>query len=122
MINEDRPTSHAWHIEIQHFAIQEWCKQGDLIMEHLSGLLNPSNDLTKALSWVLHSRHACHSMGHCQIGSLDLTSAASPLLAPSARVESTEAREGVGAQIMGPTLSGTGEVLDTGKDTALGSD
>ena len=55
MINESRPTPRARHIEIQHFAIQEWCKQGDIVMEHLPGIINPSDGLTKALGWVLLS-------------------------------------------------------------------
>ena len=33
-------------------------------MEHIPGVLNASDDLTKPLGWVLHSCHACHIMGH----------------------------------------------------------
>ena len=69
MINESRPTPRARHIEIQHFAIQEWCKQGDIVMEHLPGIINPSDGLTKALGWVLLSRHARRGMGHYRLGS-----------------------------------------------------
>jgi hypothetical protein len=98
MINENRPTTRARHIEIQHFAIQEWREQGDLIMEHIAGTINPSDDLTKALGWILHARHARRSMGHYRIGSLLESSAASQPLVPSARVEGAEAGEGVGAR------------------------
>ena len=98
MINEDRPTPRARHIEIQHFAIQEWRKQKDLIMEHLSGLLNPSDDLTKALGWILHARHARRSMGHYWIDLPALASSDKSLLAPQVRASITEAGEGVGAQ------------------------
>jgi hypothetical protein len=52
------------HVEIQHFAIQEWKANGDIFLEHISGILNPSDDLTAPLGWVLHSRHARHMMGH----------------------------------------------------------
>ena len=69
MINESRPTPRACHIDIQHFAIQEWRNKGDVIMQHLHGILNPSDDLTKPLGWVLHSRHARRSMGHYETGS-----------------------------------------------------
>ena len=69
MINEKCPTPHARHINIQHFAIQEWCEKKDLVMEHFPGILNPTDNLTKALGWVLHARHACCSMGHNKIGS-----------------------------------------------------
>ena len=58
MINEDRPTPCARHIKIQYFAINEWRKKKELVMEHLSGILNPSDDLTKPLGWVLHAQHA----------------------------------------------------------------
>ena len=100
MINEDRPTPRARHIEIQHFAIQEWRKQEDLIMEHVSGTINSSDDLTKALGWVLHARHARRSMGHYRIGSQNSASTDN-LLVPYARAKITEAGEGVGTQFEG---------------------
>ena len=77
MVNESRPTPRARHIEIQHFAIQEWRNKGDVVLRHCPGILNVSDDLTKALGWVLHSRHARRSMGHFKIGSPN-GSAASP--------------------------------------------
>ena len=64
MINESRPTPRAKHIDTQWFAIQEWAKNKDLIMKHISGILNMSDDLTKPLSWVLHERHSRRGMGH----------------------------------------------------------
>ena len=70
MINESRPTPRARHIDIQHFAIQQWRDQGDIIMEHCPGVLNASDDLTKPLGWALHSRQARRGMGHYCIGSL----------------------------------------------------
>ena len=69
MINEFRPTPRARHIDIQYFAIQEWRAAKDIIMKHLSGILNPSDDLTKPLGWILHARHARRGMGHCKLGS-----------------------------------------------------
>ena len=67
MINESRPTPRARHINIQHFAIQEWVQQKDLLMKHIPGVINPSDDLTKPLGWVLHARHARRAMGHYKI-------------------------------------------------------
>ena len=64
MVNESRPTPRARHIEIQHYAIQEWRNAGDIIMKHLPGVVNSSDDMTKALGWVLHGRHARRNMGH----------------------------------------------------------
>ena len=69
MIQEDKPTNRSHHIDVQWFAIQEWRQKGDVIMEHLSGLINPSDGLTKALGWVLHAWHACRGMGHYNLGS-----------------------------------------------------
>ncbi len=54
MINQCKPTTHSCHIDVQFFAIQEWCKQGDILMKHISGILNLANDSTKALGWILH--------------------------------------------------------------------
>ena len=68
MVNESRPTPRARHIEIQHFAIQEWRQKGDIILRHIPGIINPSDDLTKVLGWVLHNRHARRSMGHYKLG------------------------------------------------------
>jgi hypothetical protein len=66
MINEHKPTTRSHHIDIQHFAIQEWHQHGDIIMHHIPGNINPSDQATKALGWTLHSRHAHRSMGHYQ--------------------------------------------------------
>jgi KUP system potassium uptake protein len=64
MINENKPTSRSRHIDIQHFAIQEWQDRGIITMKHIPGILNPSDAQTKALGWTLHSRHVRRSMGH----------------------------------------------------------
>lgn len=59
---------YGWHIEFQYFAIQGWRKQGDIVTEHLSGLLNPSAGHTKALGWVLHALHGHRGMFHFHFG------------------------------------------------------
>jgi hypothetical protein len=64
MINERRPTPRSRHIDIQHFAIQEWRAAGDIEMHHIPGIINPVDQGTKPLGWTLHSRHARRSMGH----------------------------------------------------------
>ena len=64
MINADKPTQRCCHIDIQHFAIQEWCQQLDIVLEHIPGTSNPADDYTKLLGWVLHHRHCRRLMGH----------------------------------------------------------
>ena len=64
MINAQIPTERSRHIMIQYFAIQDWKSQGDIIMRHIPGIINPSDDLTKPLGWVLHARHCRRLMGH----------------------------------------------------------
>ena len=47
MINKNRPTTHARHIEIQNFAIKEWQAKKEVIIRHIPGIMNPSDNLTK---------------------------------------------------------------------------
>ena len=62
------------------------------------GIINPSDGLTKALGWVLLSRHARRGMGHYRLGST--VSAPRPLLPPA-----LGAGEGVGTQISATTVA-----------------
>jgi len=65
MIKACVPTERSCHIDIQHFTMQDWKESGAIVMEFISGMINPSDDLTKPLRWVLHNRHARRIMGHC---------------------------------------------------------
>ena len=105
MINESRPTPRARHVEIQYFAIQEWRKQGDIIMKHLPGIINPSDALTKPLSWVLHHRHVRRAMGHYRLDSPVVSAIAPPTLDDGAG-------EGVGAQTGRGYEPGTESIQD----------
>jgi hypothetical protein len=64
MVNASKPTTRSRHIDIQHFAIQSWKDRGDIILQHIPGVINPADALTKALGWVLHQRHVRRAMGH----------------------------------------------------------
>ena len=55
--NARKPTQRSRHIDIQYFALQEWKENGDLLLQHIRGIINPADILTKALPWVLHLRH-----------------------------------------------------------------
>jgi len=56
MINARVPTERSRHIDIQHFAIQDWKESVAIVMEFISGVINPSDDLTKPLGWVLNDQ------------------------------------------------------------------
>ncbi|MCE2996259.1 MAG: hypothetical protein LW863_11705 [Flammeovirgaceae bacterium] len=64
IINAQIPTERSRHIDIASFAIQEWKQNGDIVLEYIPGIINPADDMTKPLGWVLHSRHARRLMGH----------------------------------------------------------
>ena len=64
MINNRVPTERSRHIDIQHFAIQDWADAKDIVMRHIPGIISIPDGLTKALGWILHSRHARRMMGH----------------------------------------------------------
>ncbi|KAG7341264.1 helicase domain protein [Nitzschia inconspicua] len=57
IINARKPTERSCHIDIQAFAVQDWKDNGDILMHHIPGVINPSDSLTKLTGWVLHSRH-----------------------------------------------------------------
>lgn len=58
------PTKQIQHMHIRYFAIQDWHEDGDIIMKHIPGMINPSNNLTKPLGYIFHACHYCHIMGH----------------------------------------------------------
>ena len=64
MINASRPTPRSRHIDIQHFAIQEWKANREILLEHVPGIINPADSLTKSLDTTLHHRHVRRLMGH----------------------------------------------------------
>jgi hypothetical protein len=64
VINARIPTERSRHIDIQHFAIQDWKDAGDITMDFIPGIINCADDITKPLGWVLHARHARRIMGH----------------------------------------------------------
>ena len=51
-------------MDIRFFSLQDWRQEGNLVMVHIKGTLNMSDDLTKSLGWVLHARHCRCMMGH----------------------------------------------------------
>ena len=64
MTNIDRPTDRARHVDVRFFALQQWVEEKHVVLHRLPGIFNPSDSLTKALSWILHSRQTNRLMGH----------------------------------------------------------
>ena len=64
ILQHDRPTERSRHIEIRYFGLQQWQALGHVAIHHIAGIINPADVLTKALGWLLHSRHARFLMGH----------------------------------------------------------
>ena len=66
IINDNStPTERVRHVAIRYFALQDWCRiDKSIIMIHIPGIINPSDDYTKPLGAVLHCRHCRRIMGH----------------------------------------------------------
>lgn len=73
MINHRIPTDRAGHIHISWFAIQDWEQNSKIMILHIPGIINPSDQLTKSLGWILHSRRARRLMGQYSYPSLHIT-------------------------------------------------
>ena len=55
MMNDNiSPIEHMHHLDMRYVIIQDWRKVEDIIMEHIHGILNPSNDMTKPFGYVLY--------------------------------------------------------------------
>jgi hypothetical protein len=87
MGNNIRPTERTRHMDIRWFALQEWIHlDKDIILIHISGELNPSDALTKALPWIKHYRHMSRAMG--ATGPVYLTSPTTKLIpVPSSSIK-----------------------------------
>ena len=65
IINDNTsPTERTRHMDLRFFGLQDWKEEGDISLVHIKGTINPADDKTKSLGWVLHSRHCRRSMGH----------------------------------------------------------
>jgi len=64
MINLGKPMAPSHHINVQHFAIQEWHANGDIHMRYIPTSIQLAKVMTKACGSVLHHCHIHHIMGH----------------------------------------------------------
>ena len=63
MANAGKPTRHTRHVELKHFAIQDWVAKDLLIMKWISTHNNCSDSLTKPLNKILQYKHMDYLMG-----------------------------------------------------------
>jgi hypothetical protein len=64
IVNKEVPSERTHHVDIQYFALQDWCARSLIKMAYVPGIINPANQATKAVGSTLHYRHVRHSMGH----------------------------------------------------------
>ena len=64
VVNSKVSIDRARQIDVQYFAIQDWKEWGCIDPIHIPVVINPVDNLTKPLGWVLHSQHCCCFMGH----------------------------------------------------------
>ena len=64
MANAGQPTKCIRHIEMKHFAIQDWVEKDLMILKWVSSQNNCSDSLTKALACTLQYKHMDYIMGH----------------------------------------------------------
>ena len=56
IINNNMSTiDQTYHIDVYYFIIKYWREDGNITMEHITGVIYPSNDSTKHLDYVLHN-------------------------------------------------------------------
>ena len=63
MANAGQPTKRTRHMDIKHFALQQWVEQDLLILKRVVTADNESDLLTKNLSRTLFYRHIEYIMG-----------------------------------------------------------
>ena len=63
MAQAGQPTRRTKHIDIKHFAIQQWVEQDLLTFKRINTADNPADSLTKSTPRTLFYRHNEHIMG-----------------------------------------------------------
>jgi hypothetical protein len=76
MANASQPTKRTRHMDIRHFAIQEWVENDLIQLKRVDTTVNLSDTLTKPLQRILFYRHLDALMAIAPIMSVDLDSGA----------------------------------------------
>ena len=71
IVNHDAPTERTRHMDIRFFALQDWKREGSVILKKISGTLEVADAWTKPLGWILHHRHCRRAMGHFPLAGVD---------------------------------------------------
>ena len=53
------PTEQTCHMDLRFFAIQDWRQKGEVTLRHISGVINPADDLTNLLGKQCLRCHIC---------------------------------------------------------------
>ena len=64
--NNQRATKRLRHVDLRHFALLEWVKNGDVVLKHIPSANNPADELTKPLGPILHCRYSDTLLGKRQ--------------------------------------------------------
>ena len=67
IVNFSIPSEMTHQTDVRFFTIHGWKEAGDIIMNNIPGIVNPADDLTETLGWVLNYRHARYMPGNYNI-------------------------------------------------------
>ena len=61
--NNERAIKRLRHVDLIHFAILDWVKNGEIVLKSISTSDNPSDKVTKPLCSILHSSNSDNLLG-----------------------------------------------------------
>ena len=67
VVNSSISTERTHHMDVMFFVVHELKDAGDIIMCHIPSIINPADDITKPLVWILHFSHARYMIQYYNI-------------------------------------------------------
>ena len=61
--NDERSDLQILHVDLRHFYILDWVKNGGMILKSIASANNPADELTKHLGPIFHGRHTETMLG-----------------------------------------------------------
>jgi hypothetical protein len=92
IVNDERPTQRARHVDVQFFAVQQWRRNGHIVAKRLPGPINGADSMTKPTPYDLFTAHMRYAMGEYRLDT-DPSIKDSTVLSD---VQTAEVGEGVG--------------------------